>query len=278
MFGAEDFSNARRQAAIRLKSLAANEPDTGRQYALSRAVDALESPVGRGAMWAAHAVPEFVMGSASSVADYLTTPATKAGPLVARGFNRFVRTPELALPVLGLAAVAPTLYDEASSQYHRHMEEANQMVQHPGSVRIAQEVTLESFMSKTAAVRGQSLGENIGSGLGKGLGEQFGKGLIDRLFTSAGSTLDKILSTPARKDLIKRLFDSDPIISDALRRNPQMQKQLLEAYATMIKFAPSLTTDTNAVRSFLREVVLGGGNVNYAVIKNLIDTEKAYHR
>lgn len=278
MFGADDFNNARRQAAIRLKSLAYHEPDTGRQYALNRAVDALESPVGRGAMWAAHAVPEFVLGSASSVADYLTTPATRFGPAIGRGLQRAIRTPEIALPVLGAAALAPMIADEASSQYHRHMEEANQMVQQPGSVRIAHEVTLESFMAKTAAMRGESLGQTIGTGLGKGLGEQFGKGLIDRMFSSAGSAMDKILSTPARKDLIKRLFDSDPIISDALKRNPQMQKQLLEAYSTMIKFAPSLTTDINAVRSFLREVVLGGGNVNYAVIKNLIDTEKAYHR
>ena len=68
------------------------------------------------------------------------------------------------------------------------------------------------------------------------------------------------------------------VISDAIRRNPSVQKQLLEAYATMLKFAPSLTTDVNAVRSFLREVILGGGNVNYAVVKNLIDTERALHR
>jgi hypothetical protein len=185
---------------------------------------------------------------------------------------------DIAVPALGAALVAPTIIDAAKNQYYQHLEETNKMVNEPGSVRIAHEITLNEFMLKVAAKPGESLGSLMTSGVSKGLGESFGKGLVERLFTSAGSAIGKILDTPARKEIMNRLMTSDPIISDAVKRNPQMQRQLLEAFGTMIKFAPLLTTDINAVRSFLREVVLGGGNVNYAVVKNLIDTEKSHRK
>jgi hypothetical protein len=272
------LSGPRQDTEARLRALAARELDTSRQYAYLRAADSLASPVGKATFWAAKKAPEAALATAASLGDYVLTPATKAGPVVDRGLRALMSRTDIAVPALGAALVAPTIIDAAKNQYYQHLEETNKMVNEPGSVRIAHEITLNEFMLKVAAKPGESLGSLMTSGVSKGLGESFGKGLVERLFTSAGSAIGKILDTPARKEIMNRLMTSDPIISDAVKRNPQMQRQLLEAFGTMIKFAPSLTTDINAVRSFLREVVLGGGNVNYAVVKNLIDTEKSHRK
>jgi hypothetical protein len=58
-------------------------------------------------------------------------------------------------------------------------------------------------------------------------------------------------------------------------RHPDSKVLLRDSYGTMERFAPTLSLDINAVRSFLREAVLGGSGVNYATIKNLVDTEKS---
>jgi hypothetical protein len=41
----------------------------------------------------------------------------------------------------------------------------------------------------------------------------------------------------------------------------------------MIRFAPVLSTDKNAVRSYLREAVMSGAGPNYSTIKSLADAE-----
>jgi hypothetical protein len=243
---------------------------------LLQAAARLKNPLGRVALHAADKIPNAILNIGHEVADYALTPATTLGPAVTRGVSFLGKNMDVTLPLLAAAAAAPAVYEAAKGDYYRQLEETNAMTQDPGSVRIAHEVTLQDFLAKTAESRG-FLGALL-PGLAKGLGETSGKGLVDSLFSSAGSALSKIMDTPARKEIIGRLMTSDPVISDAVKRNPQMQRQLLEAFSTMIKFAPSLTTDINAVRSFLREVVLGGGNVNYAVVKNLIDTEKAHRR
>lgn len=125
-------------------------------------------------------------------------------------------------------------------------------------------------MSPYGALQGSVIG-GFGKGLGIGAAELLGSSL-GKLFSAAK---DAISTNPARKAMLQKLLDSDPVISDAVRRNPAMVETLMEAYSTMLRYAPSLTVDTNAVRSFLREVILGGGQVNYATIKNLIETEKA---
>lgn len=272
------LTDRRELMAAQLRALADAELNTRRQIALRDAQKALENPVVNALFSGARKTLEGVDIAGREAAKTIFRPATTLGPLAAKGIRGVITRPEVMVPAISVAAAAPAILSDTRDQYHKNVEEANRMLASPGNVRIAQEVTLESFMSKTAAGRPESFGRTVGVGMSKGLGEQLGKSIIDRMLDSVTGTLSNVLSTPARKNLIKKLFESDQIISDAIKRNPQMQRQLLEAYGTMLKFAPSLTTDTNAVRSFLREVVLGGGNVNYAVIKNLIDTEKAYHR
>lgn len=113
----------------------------------------------------------------------------------------------------------------------------------------------------------------LAEGTGKGIGEMLARGLG----TALGGVREALFGNPAKKAILEKIMRDDRIIADAVQRNPAAKEQLLEAYATLNKFAPTLAEDINAVRSFLREVVLGGGQVNYATIKNLVDTEKALH-
>jgi hypothetical protein len=89
------------------------------------------------------------------------------------------------------------------------------------------------------------------------------------------SSKNILVDDPKRKALLETLFRSDPVLKDSLARHAESKTMLLEAYGTMTRFAPTLSMDINAVRSFLREAVLGGSGVNYATIKNLVDTEKS---
>ena len=50
---------------------------------------------------------------------------------------------------------------------------------------------------------------------------------------------------------------------------------LMEAYHTMSRFAPVLSTDKNAVRSFLRQAVTSGSGPDFMSIKLVADAERA---
>ena len=142
--------------------------------------------------------------------------------------------------------------------------------------------SLDDFLEKKAASAARGLATDIGTGIrdsfAQGVGGGVGHGLVDALFGGIGKSMDTLkdifVTDAARRRLLESLMRSDPVISDALQHNPKGKDIVLEAYATMRKFAPKLSTDMNAVRSFLREAVMGGAGVNYATIKNLVDTEK----
>lgn len=141
--------------------------------------------------------------------------------------------------------------------------------------------SLDTFLEKKAGFLSPGVTRGLRDfaveGLAKGVGSEVAQGLMfgaSRLAQGVGSAL---FGDPKKKAILEKLLTTDQIISDAVRRNPASKDQILEAFATLQRFAPSLAADLNAVRSFLREVVLGGGNVNYATIKNLIDTEKSLH-
>jgi hypothetical protein len=122
-------------------------------------------------------------------------------------------------------------------------------------------------------------GHAVVEGLGKGLGSGFGGALVGLVSHGIGTGVDALrdhfLLEPKRKALVETLLRTDPVLSDAVERHPDSKTLVTESYGTMVRFAPTLSLDINAVRSFLREAVLGGSGVNYATIKNLVDTEKS---
>jgi len=89
-------------------------------------------------------------------------------------------------------------------------------------------------------------------------------------FGSAQRTLkEKMVDSPMRHAILNQLKKEDDIISMA------DNKATLEAYHTMKNVAPTLSTDKNAVKSFLREAVQHQGGVDYMTLKGLADAEAA---
>jgi hypothetical protein len=125
------------------------------------------------------------------------------------------------------------------------------------------------------------MGLNMQNSMASGIGSGIGQGLVglagNALAGGAGAIRDFFLTDRRRRALFTQLIQTDPVLTDAIERSPVSMEMLKEAYGTMCRFAPSLALDINAVRSFLREAVIGGAGVNYATIKNLVETEKATH-
>lgn len=93
--------------------------------------------------------------------------------------------------------------------------------------------------------------------------------LSDTLSSASKAMYERNVASPTRHTILKQLKKEDPIINSA------GQKELLEAYHTMKTFAPSLSVDKNAVKSFLRQAVQHEGGIDYVSIKGLAEAENA---
>ena len=225
--------------------------------------------------------------------DKLLAPA---GNGILRGLGRvgsYVAShPRLATGLAGGAIAAPILLSDAPSSYAAETNQILGMRSDPTRMVEERDVmaSLNEFLEKKASPGGgggspqyrwgqdnplQHAAAHGIQGLTSGVGQGIAEALIHGLGRAVGGIGSSLLGDPKRKAVLQKALTGDQVLSDALKRNPAMGEQLLEAYQTLLKFAPTLAGDVNAVRSFLREVVLGGGHVNYATIKNLVDTEKA---
>ena len=159
-----------------------------------------------------------------------------------------------------------------SKIWSKNFQNYLQELSHHSATAAAQAVSKARPAEKSLS---STLGMSVLEGAGKGLGGVAAGVLAQGIGHGVDMLRDHFILEPKRKQLFERLLSSDPVLSDALHRNPEAKGIMLEAYGTMVRFAPSLSLDINAVRSFLREAVLGGSGVNYATIKNLVDTEKS---
>jgi hypothetical protein len=90
--------------------------------------------------------------------------------------------------------------------------------------------------------------------------------MAQKAMAAAGSIGDQA----ARNAILQLLKTEDPVLSQA------DDKTLMEAFHTMCRVAPVLSTDKNAVRSFLRQAVTSGsGGVDFTTIKLLAESERA---
>ncbi len=96
-----------------------------------------------------------------------------------------------------------------------------------------------------------------------------GAGLLRDMASKAMAAVGSMGDTAAREAILQQLRREDPVLADA------DDKVLMEAYHTMQRFAPVLSTDKNAVRSFLRQAATSGNGLDYVSIKLLADTERA---
>lgn len=127
-------------------------------------------------------------------------------------------------------------------------------------------------------VLGRELGEkkdpfSMGAGaaisaFGKEMGSS-GANLLRDIATKAMDAVGHAGDDAARQAILGDLKRADPVLAGA------DDAVLMEAYHTMTRFAPVLSTDKNAVRSFLRQAVMSGSGPDYMSIKLLADAERA---
>ncbi|MGD9209177.1 MAG: hypothetical protein PVI90_00300 [Desulfobacteraceae bacterium] len=118
----------------------------------------------------------------------------------------------------------------------------------------------------------ENLDEEAATAFAHTVGNELGSkavGLLSDVISKAVQAPAALWNTQARASVFKTLQQEDDVISQA---DPQ---QLAEAYHTMVRFAPTLATDKNAVKTFLRESTLYGTGPNFVSIKQLADAEKA---
>lgn len=113
---------------------------------------------------------------------------------------------------------------------------------------------------------------NIAEAYAKSVGKELGiksVGLLGDFLSKAVAAPTALFQNKERASVFAALQQEDDVISQA---DP---KTIAEAYHTMVRFAPTLATDKNAVKTFLRESVLYGTGPNFVAIKQLADAEKA---
>ena len=111
-------------------------------------------------------------------------------------------------------------------------------------------------------------------GAATGVGKSFGEGIGNSLHNMVDKIMNKnkrvIFDEPQRKMIIHQLMTEDNLIG----RMPE--EKVLEAYKSMVDVAPTLSTDKNAVKSFLRAVSMAPeGGVDWNTLKGLADAEKS---
>jgi hypothetical protein len=112
-----------------------------------------------------------------------------------------------------------------------------------------------------AAAAAKSFGSAVGT-----LGVDLLKDIASKAMAAAGSVGDQA----ARDAILQILKKEDPVLKGA------PDKVLMEAFHTMCRVAPVLSTDKNAVRSFLRQAATSGsGGVDFTSIKLLAEAERA---
>jgi len=104
--------------------------------------------------------------------------------------------------------------------------------------------------------------------MGNSIGDA-GASLLKDLASKAFSSMGRMGDNAARAAIVKVLKQEDSVLAGA------DDKALMEAYHTMVRFAPTLSTDKNAVRSFLRQATMSGAGPDYMSIKLLADSERA---
>ena len=108
-------------------------------------------------------------------------------------------------------------------------------------------------------------------GGGKGFGEAGGK-LLGTALSSGISGLGSMQARHQASQVFQQLIQSDPQISQAYHENPQ---QVQQAWDTITRFAPTIASDVNGARSYLRQAIMSGSGPDPHMIQMLADAERS---
>lgn len=132
------------------------------------------------------------------------------------------------------------------------------------------------FVKLADKIPSKSFGESFEEGVGKQVGIGVATGGITLLRHLVGNMVqslrDRGFTGSKRQSILQNIVSTDPHIRTFDEENPG---KIEEAYETMVKFAPTLSTDPHVVLSFLRNVAMSGSALSYHDIKGLADAEAA---
>ena len=121
--------------------------------------------------------------------------------------------------------------------------------------------------------------DTAGGGFMSGAGKETAKAGLGSIRQAIGAVADaikeKFYNNPARNNLFQEIVKNDPIISTYEQEQPGSAAQ---AYATMKRFAPELSTDKHIVTAFLRNAAMSGGPLDHNMIKGIAEAETAVHK
>lgn len=183
--------------------------------------------------------------------------------------------PRTAVKLLGAAAVVPAVYhgfQDASEQTTRMRDLNNNRQQQLDAPMVPLQV--KAAASSVGPVGGQSRGLYSSALLNSqsALANAVARSLVERPLNAAGDLLTKKLYTvPKHQKAFEHATNNDDYVSKAYKENPD---QIHGAWATMRRFGPTLAEDPNAVKSFLRQAAMSNGQIDYATIRMLAETEK----
>jgi len=94
-------------------------------------------------------------------------------------------------------------------------------------------------------------------------------GLTKDVVSKNYENVKTLFTSPARKELFEEIRRETPEL-----KNVPLTK-LQEAYHTMVKFAPTLAQDKNAVKSFLTQAAVSATGIDYNAIRGIAEAERA---
>lgn len=118
-----------------------------------------------------------------------------------------------------------------------------------------------------------SAAQAIPSSVGKGVGAALGALMTAPLSWAIQKGKKRFITDPGQDRAYDKAVMSDPQLQAAHRDAPEMLPTL---FSTLRKFAPSVATDPLAVRTFLTHGVATGGNLDFATLKLLAETERLH--
>jgi hypothetical protein len=210
----------------------------------------------------------------SSLASQVTTPRF----ILKKGIKALLKSP--ALPYLAVGTTIPiaalefdrsAMRDQNAAKWNN--QEALGRSSEMGDFSKNSELRKLAVQSATTKIAGGfggagSFGQNFMSGAGKAVGGAVAGASIAGLGLGIKSLIEH-LTQPSATTILKHLMADDPIIS---RANPT---RVMEAYISFKRFAPTLSTDLNATRSYLREALTMGAGPDFSTLANLAKAEQS---
>lgn len=191
---------------------------------------------------------------------YFNEYAEKNAGFLDKGINFLANHPKASLSAIGTAFLADQVIDAATPALKPTLDTAGyklyQKIFPGGSGAAALKQVPEEALKTTATQFGKSLGDTAGKGVGA---------FINNIFNSNKKVINQ---TPRRKAILEQLRREDMLIKEIPLNTA------LEAYHSMVEVAPTLSTDKNAVKSFLRTVATSPeGGIDWNTLKGLADAE-----